>query len=122
MLLLLFSLSVACKLVSLYAVLIFCVCVNTINQLIFMAIHFCVFVFIEILPAINFLGLQIWTMQEHRTVCICLNGHVCGDLLFTNFYFSQKYIACKTKFVYGNMFSLGSRVTNFSRIRVITVS
>ena len=43
---------------------------NTVNQIIFVAINFRIFVFMGIFTAIYFRGLQNWTMQEQCTVCL----------------------------------------------------
>ena len=46
---------------------------NTVNQLIFAAIRFRVFLFMDIFAPIYFCGLNYWTMQEQYTAC--LYGH-----------------------------------------------
>ena len=50
----------------------------TVNQLIFAAINFRIFVFKGIFAAIYFRGLQNCTKQEQRTECLL--GHFRGDL------------------------------------------
>ena len=60
----------------------------TVNQLIFAAFNFCVFVFMGIFAMIYFRGLQNWAMQEKCKVC--LHGHFRGNL-FLRIFFSSEY-------------------------------
>ena len=59
----------------------------TVNQLIFVAIIFCFFVFLVIFAAIYFRGLQNCTKQEQRTVYLL--GHFRG-YLFSQIFFLMK--------------------------------
>ena len=66
---------------------------NTVNQLIFVAIHFRVFVFSDIFTAINFHGLQNWTTQEQCTVYI--DGHFCSDYFQEFVFLSENNLLAK---------------------------
>ena len=68
---------------------------GTVNQLIFAAINFYIFVFMGIFAANYFCGLQNWTMQEQYKVC--LYGHFRGNL-FSQIRFSREY--GKNKLIY----------------------
>ena len=52
---------------------------NTVNQHFFAAIYFHIFVFMDIVAVIYFLGLQNWTLLEQCREC--LYGHFHSDLL-----------------------------------------
>ena len=60
----------------------------TVNQLIFLAIKFCVFVSMGIFAAIYFRRLHNWVMQEQCKVC--LYGHFGGNI-FSRICFSREY-------------------------------
>ena len=66
---------------------------GTVNQLVFVAINFCIFVFMGIFVAIYFCRLQTWTMQEQCKVC--LYGHFCSNL-FSRIRFSHEYLENKS--------------------------